>query len=581
LLGLVALSFICFTGNFLFFQDFGLYEDDYVIALSPSARPFSTELSYTPALLKSPPQGRPLLWTLNNLGFNILWKGNSLSIPYLFVAFLTSLNAFLLFVLLRRHVPQTIALAACVLLLLYPADTSKQQLMHWPAHLVCCAVVLASLYAHLHAGRIASWIIPSLGAAFCILCYEPYFLLFFAFPFYRTYRQSFQDIRPFLFWIPYLLLLFVITMLWRQSLGGARVADLSANLAHYLQRALIAPLHGGTTVASAMWERPWDVLRHAGADLWALGLVLFVPAYFAAQSVLLRSGSADPAAKPGAQQRPRQLLFLAAAGLVTFLVSYPYRFIDHYYPPNVDMGRFSGMHAVGAFGLCIFLAALGTFVYRYTQTRQRVLYYGRAAVGAYLLLLFMFSVQFQKDQYVRSWAEQKAFWNEIADLSPDMAEVDAVLLNTLAADPRDALPHTEAFTFTQWDHQSGSALPHFFDVKTAAGFPKLLHLGQSASILEEGEEGVRLITNSWREQSFWPLIRDRAFIELRFEDGQWRRQTGPLVLAGRPYMPKLLSKSPGSAPLSYTALGRAVLVPDSRSELRWDYQRIGRVYPKS
>ncbi len=584
LLGLLALTFICFTGNFLFFQDFGLYEDDYVIALSSAGKPFSNELSYAAGLLKSPPQGRPLLWTLNNLGFNMLWKANSLSTLYLFVAFLTSLNAFLLFVFLRRHVPQTIALAACVLFLLYPADTSKQQLMHWSAHLICCTVVLASLYAHLHAGRIASWVVPSIGAAFCILCYEPYFLLFFAFPFYRSYRQSFLDIRPFLFWLPYLLVIFAITMLWRQSLGEERISDLSTNLANYLQRAIAAPVHGAVTVANSMWERPWDVVKHAGAGLWTLGLLLFVPAYLVARSGLLRAEPAEPADpdnKSKKEERPRQLLFLATAGLVTFLLSYSYRFIDDYYPPNVNMGRFSGMHAVGTFGLCIFFAAVGAVIFQCLRARHRLLAITQAAICSYLLILFMFSLQFQRDQYVRSWAAQRDFWEQIARLCPDMAEVDAVLLDTrMAANPADALPHTEAFPFYQWDHQTGGTLPRFFKVGTQADYPKLIHVSNSTTILEATDDGVRLSTNSWRDQRFWPLIRDQSFIELRFEDGRWHRSSSPLEIADRSFTPRIVSKSSKPAPLEFTDLGKAALVPDLPPELRWDYQRFGRVYPE-
>jgi hypothetical protein len=535
---LLVLGFICFTGNFLYFQDFGLYEDDYGAALSSVGRTFSTELSLTPGLISSPPQGRPLLWTVNNLGFNLLWKANSLPVLYLFVALLTSLNSFLLFILLRRHVSEPIALAACVLFLLYPADTSKQQLMHWPAHLICTAVVLVSLYAHMNAGRIASWLVPMTGAAFCILCYEPYFLLFFAFPFFKSYRQSFLDIRPFLVWIPFLLAVFVVTMLWRQSLGEDRVLDLSSNLATYLQRAIVAPAVGAMTVANSMWQRPWDVLRHAPLQLWTLGLILFVPACLAAGFGRCRTRPDAPEHRPDPQTRSRYLVFLAAAGLIAFFLGYPYRFIDAYFPPNVTMGRFSGMHAVGAFGLCIFVAAIGSLSAQHLSGRYRLRAFAQIAVCGYLLLLFMFSLQFQRDQYVRSWDEQRVFWRKIARLSPDMSEVNAVLLDTrMATIPSVALPHTEAFPFYQWNHQTSAALPYFFKLETAEGFPKLIHLGAS-------------------------------------------RSGDPLSIAGRELTPKTVSASDTRTPLEYTELGEVLLVTERSTELQWDYQRNARVYPQ-
>ena len=245
------------------------------------------------------------------------------------------------------------------------------------------------------------------------------------------------------------------------------------------------------------------------------------------------------------------------------------------------MGRFSGMHAVGTFGLCVFFAAGFSWISLSLKCRQRLLQVAGAAVSSYLLLLFMFSLQFQRDQYMRSWTAQKDLWNQIASLCPDMAEVDAVLLNTqINTNPVDALPHTEAFPFYQWNHQTTNALAHFFEVRKNDKFPKLLHFGETARLLEPTATSLRIATNSWRHPSYWPVIKDGSFIELRFQDGRWYRSSSPLVVANLSFTPKLLSDSSKSATLQFTDLGQAVLAPDSLPESIWDYQLFGRFYPK-
>ncbi|MCB1633240.1 MAG: hypothetical protein KDI51_01555, partial [Xanthomonadales bacterium] len=190
---LLLLLVTCLTADFSMLEGHGYSGDDWgrirhhyheTEHLHRFGLPY--EIAY--ALKYAKYDGRPLLalsllieWQLYELGGRYLWSAVS--------AIILSFNAFLFFVLCRQQLPSSLALAAALLALLFPADTVHQWLTLGIGRLSYTCALLACIAYCRHKNVLATGLL--LAAA---LWYEPAAVIFGVAPWFSS-RGSWLDTR--------------------------------------------------------------------------------------------------------------------------------------------------------------------------------------------------------------------------------------------------------------------------------------------------------------------------------------------------------------------------------------------------
>jgi hypothetical protein len=160
------------------------------------------------------------------------------------------------------------------------------------------------------------------------------------------------------------------------------------------------------------------------------------------------------------------------AGLACLVLSYGLAFT--HYPPNAVYGRGTSVHLAATFGMALVFAAVAAMLSGVAARLRAPRFVPVALLSGYLGLLVGYHGVVQRD-FVRSWASQRAFWQDVARLAPDMGEntvlvyeydprfeptfiasnswADAITLPMLYRFPREWLNPPRLFTTTVPDFQ--------------------------------------------------------------------------------------------------------------------------------
>jgi hypothetical protein len=166
--------------------DYGFYEDDYWGIVPWFKTPVAELWKETISQLETWPTGRPLNHILPEW---FSWLGYHLAgvEGIYFLGFLVhSLNAFLIYLLLRKWLGNWAAILAGCLLVLIPADTTRIFLLH-SAHV---HTSLTFLLIALLITRTRFWAAAYPIAGLSLLSYETAFLPFIVFPLFFADRQK-------------------------------------------------------------------------------------------------------------------------------------------------------------------------------------------------------------------------------------------------------------------------------------------------------------------------------------------------------------------------------------------------------
>ena len=128
----ILLLLVNFLGNFSGFLNFGLYEDDYWYVVNPVNFNTRELLSFVGDNFINIEfgQGRLIGINLPLLIIHFFYKIGGLYAVYIAGMFLISLNAYILYILMRKNYNALLGLLAALILLVIPADTTKPFLTH-------------------------------------------------------------------------------------------------------------------------------------------------------------------------------------------------------------------------------------------------------------------------------------------------------------------------------------------------------------------------------------------------------------------------------------------------------------------
>src|SRR5208337_2971321 len=124
-----------------------------------------------------PMQGRPLGFFLNEIVSFIFDRSSHIETSYLAGWLIVSLNAVLIFLILRNCIGAAASFVIAVFYIVFPADTSRMILMHRVFTNLSLTFILVSLALY-QRQRMGGVILSYIIAGMSLLVYESFYLLF-------------------------------------------------------------------------------------------------------------------------------------------------------------------------------------------------------------------------------------------------------------------------------------------------------------------------------------------------------------------------------------------------------------------
>lgn len=537
------LAFACYVAHFLYVRRFGLYEDDYIYTLGCFDWSLGHWWGEAVKAIVHPVQGRPLNHLVRRTLNFVLLRGDTLVYAHLASWVMLSVNASLLYALARRHLGALAALAAALVYLLYPADASRQILMHQSDLLFGTMLCLGGLLAFSSGRTLLGWFF----GLCCLLNYESFYLPLIVGPLLAGGISLRRDWRRLLRHAAAFAVVAAAVVIVRGLLGDDRARGLAGGGAESAAlRGLAALVIGPLVSLRAGVVEPLRATLGAGMAAWLGGLV----AALGIAGGLSWAGGVGPRERGTGGGRSLQV---AVAGALAWAASYALCIRPDNFPPTAVIGRLSGVHVAGSLGAALLAGALVEFLATRTSGRRARMVLATAAAAAFGLMVVR-GIRIQRDEYVTHWREQQRFWTRLVSLVPDLRDGEPVLLDIRG--PAGVFPETPGFPRFGLVNYAPVTLHriirHPADWKVV---PRVFCLYDSCPAYPQ-PGGVLLKTPFWFWDGLWPVVRDGHFILLCERGGRLVRSDSPVELAGRKLHPRPLD--PGVHTVAPNRLMRAL-----------------------
>ena len=519
---ILCLPFLVFLYGYILMPRFGIYEDDYFYILpTMSFARLSDLLGYLWSMPTVVPlQGRSLGFFLNEIVSFIFDRSSHIETSYLAGWLIVSLNAVLIFLILRNCIGAAAGFMIAVFYIVFPADTSRIILMHRVFTNLTLTFILASLALY-QRQRLGAVIVAYIIAATSLLVYESFYLVFGLAP---VLVRGPINWRKLIIHLLTMGLILVPVLLVRMMSGESRSQQLVGGLQENLPKMIEAMCFGATTALVAYPLRAFDSLLHSNAEQWLVILISF--AAIAIVLLALKFGSAT-AERPQDELETKRWLILFSAGLFATMVAYVLAFRTPYFPPIMVIGRLSGVHCAAALGGAMVVGLLF----------ERLLSVSRMSTPAILAsaffpaLIFGFGLEIQTEEYANGWDRQKEFWNGVATEAGDIEEGGVILV-----DLNDY--HAPIGFNSLWANLGADySLPRLVRLPESwKNMPKLFGFLEWMPHHEEGNAVV--LESPYLPSAVWPRIEDGKFILLGFKDGVLHRITDKMLILGKELTPK-------------------------------------------
>jgi hypothetical protein len=410
--GIAALVLSCVVLFSLYVRvaDYGFYEDDYWGIVPWLKAPISDLWASTIDLLQTWPTGRPLNHILppwfSWIGYHI----DGFQGIYLLGFLVHSVNAFLIYLLLRKWLDHWSAILGGCFLVLLPPDTTRILLLH-NAHIhTSLTFLLLGLLIQETRFRILSYPIAGLS----LLSYETAFLPFIVFPLFFVGRN--KRIRQWVIHLAGCAAVLAIVFGIRLHLGDARANSVISGPGGMVWRMVssmwIGPETSLHTLVKAVVEAPHS--QSSFAFVFA-GLVVIM---LLTLPRLIRKDESGIADFPSQAEIVKVLL----AGLASWIFAYALTLTN--YPPTQLAGRLTSTHIAAVFGLACAMAA-GVSYFRSLSPTLKIVTTATASLLIGLFVLYSFRIQ---SGYATSWSQERVFWRQVVRLCPDIDPATRIIL---------------------------------------------------------------------------------------------------------------------------------------------------------
>ena len=458
----VVLAIIAFITHFWYFRSFGLYEDDWFQvprmfwSWEKIGRQVIEHFIYWP-------DGRPLHHVLPITigGLNSAWGG--LPGIYLGGCLIVVTNTLLFYYLVKRCLPQLVAVTGALTFCLFPADTTKLFINNFHSHQTALMFLLLASLCYLTRRRVLSYFLITAS----LLTYETTFWPFLGVPLLQLNwtKERFRQLA----WHGLILgVIFTSITILRVYLGESRVGGLlqAQDFWWKLFKNAVAMWDGPMVSLGLTAVRPLTTIRWMTWDVGALTAAVFLLSLV----LLWRESPPQPAnitltysrevgspqisggmAVPKSFQEP---LKIGLVGLILTSLNYSLSF--YHFPVDCISGIFSGSaHMAATFGAALLASSLSTVLLLWAQSHRRK-NCAILALALFFSLLAGFHVLVQKD-FVRGWAFQKQFWSNVLSLCPDLTEGTLIFV-----EDEGGLIHMDYFCLHSWNnHVTLEKIIHF------------------------------------------------------------------------------------------------------------------------
>ncbi len=428
----LLLFIIIGIGDFWYFTDFGLYEDDY------DRIPFALEAGWIGSgsglgrfilnhILIEQGQGRALHDILIVI---FSWIGNKLGgfhSIYLIGYFIITINACLFYTLLKRFaLPKVFIITGVLAFSLFPADTTQPFLTHSLGIQPSITFLLIALHCYVAKKKILSYFII-LGS---LLCYEPIFPVFLAAPLFKN-KWNLRLCRELIKHSFLMAIMVTCLILLRKLLGETRASDVDFVIA--LQIVVRHVVIGPFISLKMFLYRPLTTLT----ELNLKSLLIILPCWIGLLWIFSHLETKFPSRSKDSVLSIRTrflnleitenfqlILKFLLIGIVTVILAYPFALSSDV---TIISGRSSKVHTAAVVGASIVCACVCWTIW-FIANNYRKKYIGTALLATFFALLIGFGLVVQQD-YILSWQYQKAFWTDIDVLCPDMTENTVILVD--------------------------------------------------------------------------------------------------------------------------------------------------------
>ena len=449
-----VLSFIALTvfiSRFLYFKNFGLYEDDYYNIPPYLNIPAGDLLGIIKINLTNWLQGRPLSF----LPYVFSFSGYAVAgIPglYLIAFIINTINGFLVFMILKSIIsePGIFALSGSLMFCLFPSDTTKTLLIHSFLYQMSVMFFLIATYLYLNKHKMISYLIVLL----CLFSFESMFILFFAVPFLQKSRPP-DFKKTYLIHLTLLICFIILSFIYRKFSGETRVEEFSNNVTDYFFKSFVSFIAGPFVNLYLLIRAPAAALK--SIDLISVFFVIiFVIIIFLVFSKAKPQHADDLKSKLfvfglgkmkfqfnfTSSERLNKCLSLIPISILFVCLGYVLSFT--HFPPTAVAGRLTSVHIPAAFGISLLFALCVTIVFEMlSNSRQYLIWTG--IVTVYLSLLVGYGLVIQND-FSKSWENQKNFWTKVINLCPDLEDNTLIILDN----SNRKLPSTNYILSNSW-----------------------------------------------------------------------------------------------------------------------------------
>ncbi len=411
-----VLSCIVLISLYIRAADYGFYEDDYWAIVPYFKAPVSALWDNTLLQFQVWSQGRPLNHSIPMWFARIGYGLGGVQGLYFLGFLVQSLNAFLLYHLLKKWLDRWSAILGGCLLILLPADTTHIFLEHSAQLHTSLTYLLVGLLIK----RTRLWPLSYPVAALSLLSYETAFLPFIVFPLFLVDRKKriFQWLTHLIICGGVLLTVFSIRLSLSDSRAGSVVSQPADTLWRMVSSLWIGPETSLKTFLRAVIQAPHS--QPPFAFLFAgLGVILLLV-------VPLLVRDADSNTPAAIRSHSITILF---AGLASWVSSYVLTLTN--YPPTQMAGRLTSVHLAAVFGLACAIAAATAYLRSFQDFRLKAATTGVVSLMVAIFILYEFRIQ---SGFAAAWEMEQHFWRTVVQLCPDITPKTRVIL--VGTEPR-------------------------------------------------------------------------------------------------------------------------------------------------
>jgi len=528
----LTILLICFLANFSLSSQFGVYDDDHFLTLSPASMSSKTFFEYLKYCIAESPGGRPIGFALNAVFSFLVGRYLSVQTGYLLGWLILSFNGYLIYRIVKPLLGNQPAFVAALSYILFPADLSKQILMHRAFVLAANTSVLLGILLYQRdtlVSRFASYLVAGLS----LIIWEGPFFGFIAAPFLISNARE-TLLKRLCKHLAIFGGILAFTLAVRFALGEDRAKDVVTGFSEAVGRIASATWIGPWTVLQTFLTRPLSALLHPEVSS---GITIILSSLILVR--VLREWS-----KEDHEAKISIIPLVLIGGIIAAAFPYVLMYRPGYYPPTCTVGALSAVHAPAELGFAMICAAIVS-LFEIWFKGSRVL---GVVIACYFGLLAGFGVRVQETSYIQSWRIEKETWKCIIRNSTDAHDRTLIVI-----DLRD-FPAVTGFS-SLWVNGMSPDLQMLVEApeKWTVG-PEIIAYYNGLD--HELKDGGVVLHMAATLPSMWPTLKDGNFIFFSYRDGELVRQSGPVDIYGTKLTPKQEEKR---KPWKLTRLGRQLL----------------------